>query len=195
MTTVFLAVTGAQGAGKSIFTKIAQDNYQLPTYRMGEVILEACQKRGVEITGRNMGKMASILRYEGGPQAVAQKSLPKIRSLIQETRPKLVIIDGIRSYSELSLFKEELGDVRLVAIIASLKMRKQRVETRKRIDHNSQGDFEERETRELGFGLGEVITKADYFILNEDISEKEFVEKVKLFLNKILAEIRENKED
>lgn len=190
MTTIFLTITGPQGAGKSIFTKIARDDYQIPTYRMGDVILEACQNRGLEINGRNMGKMASILRYEGGPQVVARKSLPKIKALIKQKQPKLMIIDGVRSFAELTLFKEELGEVRLIAILASLRKRKERIETRKRIDHNSYGDFEEREIREVGFGLGDVITKADYFILNEGISKEEFIEKVRTFLENILAEVK-----
>lgn len=185
MTTIFLAITGAQGAGKSIFTDIAKNKYNIPTYRLGNIIIEECEKRGLEINGRNMGKMSSILRYEGGEQVIASKSISAIQKAL-EKRPKLLIIDGIRSYVELSYFREKFTDVRLVAIISSLKKRKQRVETRKRIDLGTLGDFEEREQRELGFGLGNVLTKADYFILNEDINKEEFIKQIENLLKQIL---------
>ncbi|MEA2069959.1 MAG: AAA family ATPase [Asgard group archaeon] len=187
MSISYLAITGAQGSGKSIFTEIVKRNYDIPTFRMGEVIIEECRKRNLKITGRNMSKMASILRYEGGNQAIAVKSIPKIKKLAQK-ETTLLIIDGVRSFSELTTFRRELGEVRLIGIISSLATRKRRIEKRKRMDAESYGDFEEREERELSFGIGNVLTKADYFILNEGITKKEFIERIKQLLEKILQE-------
>lgn len=187
MATIFLAVTGAQGSGKSVFTKIAKNKYNIPTYRLGTVIIEECEKRGLEVNGTNMGKMSSVLRYEGGEQVIASKSFNAIQQFLED-KPKIVIIDGIRSYSELAYFREKFDDVRLIAIITSLKTRKQRVEARKRIDLGTMGDFEVREQRELGFGLGDVITKADYFILNENISKDNFTKQIENLLDIILNE-------
>lgn len=185
MGTLFLALTGTQGSGKSVFTDIAKRKYQIPTYRLGTIIIDECKERGLEVNGRNMAKMASALRYEEGNQAIARKALPAIKELIQDN-PKMLLIDGVRSYAELALLRAELGEIKLVAIISSLQIRKQRVEARKRIDHESEGDFEEREQRELGFGLGDVITKADHYILNDDISKQEFIRKIEQILEKIL---------
>jgi len=185
MGTLFLALTGTQGSGKSVFTDIAKKKYQIPTYRLGNIIIEECKKRGLEVNGRNMAKMASALRYEEGNQAIARKALPAIKELIQDN-PKMLLIDGVRSYSELALLRAELGEIKLVAVISSLKIRKQRVETRRRIDHESEGDFEEREQRELSFGLGDVITKADHYLLNDNISKKEFIREIEHLLERIL---------
>lgn len=185
MKTILLAVTGTQGSGKTVFTEVAKEKYAIPTYRMGNVIIEECQKRGLEVNGKNMAKMSSILRFEGGDQAIAAKSLPAIKEFLEQ-KPKLILIDGIRSYSELAFFKEELGDIILVAVITTLKERKRRVEERKRIDNESKGDFEEREFRELKFGLGDVITKADYFILNEGINLDEFKKEIEKLLTMII---------
>ena len=185
MGTLFLALTGTQGSGKSVFTDIAKRKYLIPTYRLGTIIIEECKKRGLQVNGRNMAKMASALRYEEGNQAIARKALPAIKELIQDN-PKMLLIDGVRSYAELALLRAEFGEIKLVAIISSLQIRKQRVEARKRIDHESEGDFEEREQRELGFGLGDVITKADHYILNDDISKKEFIRKIEQILERIL---------
>ncbi len=187
MTTIYLAVTGTQGAGKSVFTEIAKEKYKIPTFRLGDIIIEECQKRGLEVNGRNMAKMASVLRYENGDQAIAREALPKIKKLVS-SKPKLLLIDGVRSYTELALLKAELGEVILVAIISSLKTRKDRVEKRKRIDNEIKGDFEEREQRELGFGLGDVITKADFFILNEGLTLEEFTLQIEQLLEKIMKE-------
>ncbi len=187
MTTIFLAVTGAQGSGKSVFTGIAKNKYNIPTYRLGDIIIEECKKKGLEINGRNMGKMSSVLRFEGGQQVIASRAIPAIQKAL-EKKPQLLIIDGVRSFEELSYFREKFKDVRLIAIITSLKKRKQRVTARKRIDLGTLGDFEEREQRELGFGLGNVITKADYVILNEDINKEEFVKQIEDLLKLILNE-------
>ena len=185
--TIFLAVTGTQGSGKTVFTEIAKEKYKIPTFRLGDIIVKECKKRGIEVNGKNMGKLAVVLRYEKGPQAIAMDSLPFIQKFIKDN-PKLVIIDGIRSDAELACFKREFSDVRLVAVISSYKIRKKRVEARKRVDLGSDGDFEEREYRELRFGLGEIITKADYYILNDELTKKEFISKIEGLLEKILAE-------
>ncbi|MBN1329877.1 MAG: AAA family ATPase [Candidatus Heimdallarchaeota archaeon] len=185
MKTIFLAVTGTQGSGKSVFTEIAKEKYKIPTFRLGDIIIEECQKRGLDINGRNMAKMASVLRYENGDQAIAREALPKIKKLV-EKQPKLLLIDGIRSYTELTLLKAELGEIILVAIVSSVKIRKDRIEKRKRIDNETAGDFEEREQRELGFGLGDVITKADFFILNEELTLEEFSLQIENLLEQIM---------
>ena len=187
MTTKFLAVTGAQGSGKSVFINIVKNEFKIPTFRLGDIIIDEINKRKLKLTGRNMAKMASVLRFEGGDQVIAQRALPKIIKLA-EFKPKLLLIDGIRSYSELAFFREQLGEVTLIAIITSLKTRKGRVDKRQRIDNQFAGDFEEREQRELGFGLGNVITKADYFILNEDVTKEKFIAQIKLVMEKIMQE-------
>lgn len=187
MKTIFLAITGTQGAGKSVFTEIAKEKYKIPSYRLGNIIIEECKKRGLEVNSRNMGKISIVLRYESGPQAIAAKALPALKKFTKD-QPKMIIIDGIRSFAELALIKEEFEDVRLVALLSTLKTRKERVETRQRIDLGTLGDFEEREQRELGFGLGDVISKADYFILNENITKEEFITKIENLLAQILEE-------
>ena len=96
MTTIFLAITGAQGSGKSVFTGIAKNKYNIPTYRLGNIIIEECKKRGLEINGRNMGKMSSVLRFEGGQQVIASRAIPAIQKAL-EGKPQLLIIDGVRS--------------------------------------------------------------------------------------------------
>ena len=185
METVILAITGAQGSGKTVFTDIAKKKYKIPTYRLGDIIEEECKNRGLELNGKNMAKMAIVLRFEGGDQAIARKALPAIKELLKDN-PRIILIDGVRSFAELSLLRAELGEIKLIAVIASLNIRKERVEARKRIDHNSKGDFEEREQRGLGFGLGDVITKADYYILNENISKKQFIRQIENLLEKII---------
>ncbi|NHJ47191.1 MAG: AAA family ATPase [Asgard group archaeon] len=183
--TIYIAVTGAQGSGKSVFTEIAKEKFDIPTYRLGNVIIAECKKRGLEVNGFNMGKMASVLRHEFGDQSITRMALPEIKKLAS-TKPDIMLIDGVRSFTELTFLRDELGEVILVAIIASLRVRKNRVEARKRIDNQNKGDFEEREHRELGFGLGAVITKADYYILNEDLSKREFIRHIDRILTRIL---------
>ena len=130
MKTIFLAVTGTQGSGKSVFTEIAKEKYNIPSYRLGDIIVEECKKRGLEINGQNMGKMAIVLRHDFGPQAIAVKALPAVKEFAKNN-PKMIIIDGVRSFAELAVFKEAFQDIILVAIITSAKTRRERIEKRK----------------------------------------------------------------
>jgi dephospho-CoA kinase len=184
MKTIYLAIAGAQGSGKSLFCEIAENEFGFQRYRLGDIIIQECKKRNLEINGRNMAKMAIVLRYENGPQAIAKKALPFIKKFKKQGAKK-IIIDGIRSYAELTRIREELTNVPLVAIITSLERRKARIEARKRIDHETKFDFEEREQRELSFGLAEVITKADFYILNEKLTKDEFYTQIRKLLQNI----------
>lgn len=152
---------------------------------MGNIIVEECKKRGLELNAQNMGKIATILRYEEGDHIIAKRSIPKIKELVKEN-PPLLIIDGVRSFTELAVLREEFPELVLIAIITPISERKERVLARKRVDAGTIGDFEEREQRELRFGLGDVISKADYYILNQKISKQEFVEKITTFLSELL---------
>ena len=92
---------------------------------------------------------------------------------VRRTFPRItgerVTIDGLRGSMELEIFRKALGDsVAVVAIHASPRVRFERLRQRNRSDAPATWEeFRVRDTRELRWGLGDVIATADYMIVNE----------------------------
>jgi dephospho-CoA kinase len=79
-----------------------------------------------------------------------------------------VLVDGLRSADELRRFREAFGDAfTLVAVEAPFELRAERIDARGR-DNSARETLRERDERELGFGLGEAIERADVRIENDD---------------------------
>ena len=157
-----ILVVGMPGAGKSVVVDIAEKEYGLPVYTMGDVVREETMKRYGVITPETMTKTARELREKYGPEYVAVKTLERIGK-----DRDVVLIDGVRSLDEVEYFKKH-GDVVIVAIHASPKTRFKRLLARKRPgDPRSWEDFVARDLTELRFGIGNVIALADYMIVNE----------------------------
>lgn len=160
-----LAFTGMPCSGKSVAVQIAKEN-KIPVVRIGDAVWEETKNQGLVLNDKNVGFVANDMREKHGKDIWAKKTVEKIKSNVKED---CIVIDGIRNSEEIDLFKKELGSKFIViAILASDKTRKKRVLARKREDDSSDvKDLEERDKRELGWGLGKVIKYADIEIVNE----------------------------
>jgi dephospho-CoA kinase len=148
---------------------------------MGDVIRQETLKRGLELTPQNVGKVMLELRKESGNYVIAQKCVPKI----EEQRNPKVLVDGLRSLFEADIFKEHFTKFSLVAVHASPQTRFSRLSTRRRSDDPSEWKvFQERDMRELGVGLGNVIAMAEQVIVNDN-SFEHVKAKVKASLERI----------
>jgi dephospho-CoA kinase len=151
------------GAGKSLVVETARElGYSIVA--MGDVIREETKKRNLELNPHNVGKVMLELRAEGGNYVVAQKCIPKIE---QETNER-VLVDGLRSLHEADIFKEHFPNFTLVAVHASPDVRFNRLALRNRSDDPSNWQvFHDRDMRELGVGLGNVIAMAEKLLVND----------------------------
>ena len=175
MTRVYI-LTGMPGAGKEEFVKVAQENgYKV--VRMGDVVREEASRRGIAMSDQDVGGFASSERKKHGPGIWATRCIPLIGD--DDT-----VIDGSRSTFEFNVFRKTLGDkVRLVAIHASPSLRFERLKRRNRFDApRTEEEFRQRDEREKGWGLGDLIVKAELIIINEGTLE-EFYDKVGEVLN------------
>ena len=92
-----------------------------------------------------------------------------------------VLVDGIRSDAEVDRFQEAFGDdFVLVRVEAPFAVRAERLDARGRDDPDAES-LEERDERELGFGMGEAMDRADVTIENIDSLEA-FHERVRELL-------------
>ena len=161
-----IGTVGLPGSGKGEAAAVAREA-GIPVVTMGDVIREACRERGLD-PAEHHGDVATQLREEGGPDAIADASLP----LIEDARERsdAVLVDGLRSPAEVERFEEAFGDdFLLVAIDAPFEVRADRLLARGRDDTDIDREaLREREERERGFGMGEVIARADVTIENVD---------------------------
>jgi len=174
-----LGTVGLPGSGKGEAAAVAREA-GIPVVTMGDVIREACRDRGLDPTEHH-GEVAQALREEGGEAAIAERSLPQIRSALDDT--ETVVVDGLRSPAEVERFEAAFGDAfTIVSIEAPFETRAERLTERGRdisdADHEALRD---REERELGFGMGEVMDEADVTIENRG-TLGEFRERIRTLL-------------
>lgn len=154
------------GAGKEEFVRVALES-RYGVIRMGDVVRSEAESRGAAMDERGVGGFASLEREAHGPGIWAERCL---RVLGEGD----TVIDGSRSLAELEVFRRALGSgLRLVAIHSSPNLRFLRLQKRARYD--APGDreaFDERDRRELGWGLGSLIAMADVMVVNDGTLEK-----------------------
>jgi dephospho-CoA kinase len=161
-----IGTVGLPGSGKGEAAAVARER-GVPVVTMGDVIREACRNRGLD-PAEHHGEVARALRAEDGPAAIAERSLPMIEAALDGS--DAVLVDGLRSDVELDRFRDVFGDAfRLVSVEAPFETRADRLLDRARDDTDlDRESLREREERELGFGMGEVMDRADIVIENTD---------------------------
>ncbi|WP_224270493.1 AAA family ATPase [Haloprofundus salinisoli] len=165
-----IGTVGLPGSGKGEAANVAREA-GIPVVTMGDVIRTECRARGLD-PAEHHGEIAKALREENGPDAIAARSLPLIRDRLENH--DAVLVDGIRSGVEVDRFEEAFGDdFYLVSIEAPFEVRVERISERGR--DLGEGDGGEglraRDERELGFGMGEAMERADVHVENTDTLE------------------------
>lgn len=161
-----IGTVGLPGSGKGEFAAVAEAE-GVPVVVMGDVIREATRERGLD-PAEHHGRVAQALREEDGPGAIAERSLPRVRAALDEDGVETVVVDGIRSGEEVDRFQAAFGEAfDLVSIEAPFEVRAERVGARGRDRSDGDGEsLRERDERELGFGMGVAMDRADTVIEN-----------------------------
>ncbi len=175
-----VGLAGMPGAGKAVVVDVAvEKGYSVVV--MGDVVREEAAKRGLEPNPINLGKIMLELRDKEGNNVIAKKCVSKI----EEAEKQKVIVDGVRSLSEVEEFKKHFPKFTLIAVYASPETRFKRLYHRQRSDDPKNWElFYERDMRELGVGLGNAIAMAEHIIVNEEKLET-VKEKIRQVLEKV----------
>ena len=162
-----IGIVGLPGSGKSEAATVAAE-LGAPVVTMGDVIRAECRERGLD-PATDHGTVAKALREENGPGAIAERSLPIIEDEREDS--ETVMVDGIRSDVEVEAFREAFGEAFvLVEVHAPFDLRAERLDLRGRDAGADEGgeSLEDRDERELGFGMGEAMAMADVTVDNTD---------------------------
>jgi dephospho-CoA kinase len=153
--------------GKDTALEVVRGRF--PVFRMGDVVMERLRAEGREVTADSVGALAGRLREEHGKGAVALLLAERLRTLSDP----VVVINGVRGVAEVQVFRRMFPRFALVAVHSSPETRFRRVLDRQREDDaTSRARFEEKDSRELGWGLGEAIALADVMLVNEGTREE-----------------------
>jgi len=177
-----IAFTGMPASGKSEAVQLAKDK-GIQVIRMGDLVWEETKRQGKPLDDKNVGEIAHSMREKHGMDIWAKRTVEKIRSLKQSP---LLVIDGVRNVEEIEYFKKELGmDFLIIAIDAPDELRRKRAISRGRTDDSKNlKDLEERDKREIRWGLQKVIADADIVIPNNGSIEN-FKKQVLTVLKKL----------
>jgi len=168
---LIVCLTGMPGAGKStIANGLKEKGFKI--INMGDAVRAEAEKRNLEPTSQNLGKLMLELRENNGPGAVAEL----IKASIENSNSNVIVIDGIRSNDEIEVLKKS-ANVKLLSILASTDTRFTFLHERGRSDDpKSKEIFEERDNRELSVGVGKSIESADESISNNELTKDELIE-------------------
>ena len=169
-----LILVGMPGAGKSLCAQHLENRgyFQL---RFGAVVENEVRRRGWELNPTNERIVREELRGQHGMAAMARLSLPALKAALQQHQR--IVIDGLYSFSEYKMLREELGaPLVLVAIVAARHLRYQRLASRP-IRPLTPAEAQQRDVQEIEkLEKGGPIAMADYSLLNdgppEDLLER-----------------------
>ena len=171
MSKLIVCLTGMPGAGKSTIAN-GLKNKGFEVINMGDAVRAEAERRNLEPTGSNLGKLMLELREKNGPGAVAEL----IQDHIKNSNHDIIIIDGIRSNAEIKVLRN-LGTVKLLSIHASTNTRFNFLTNRARSDDpKSKENFDERDEREIGVGISNPIALADESISNNNLTIDQLIE-------------------
>lgn len=174
-----VAIVGMCGSGKSVATKLFEDNGWKSVY-FGGVTLQALKERGLEINPNNEKKIRETLREKYGKSAYAVKLLPIIQTLLVENN---VVLDGLYSWSEYKYLCDNLGiALHVLCIISNRSVRYERLRNRC-VRPLTGKEAYQRDLAEIeNLEKGGPIAVADSYILNNGMLE-DFTESVLSFIH------------
>ena len=180
---IVTALVGMAGAGKSEAARLFTEN-GFSKIRFGDITDEEIKKRGLVLNEENERAVREGFRNEYGMAAYAILNLPRIED-VRQSSP--VIIDGLYSWEEYLVLKEQFGDdLLIVAVFSSPQTRYGRLEHRE-IRPLTSAQAAGRDEAEIEkINKGGPIAMADFTIINEGSLDdlKKEVEKALSFIRR-----------
>jgi len=184
-----IGFVGLPGSGKGEASQIAR-LLGFAVVVMGDIIRQEAARQGLEPTDQNLGIIGNALRAAEGPDVVAKKTFERALA----TGKDIVVVDGLRSREEADFFRAHADEFHLIEVCAPAQKRLKWLAARGRSDDpgkslandgmrtdvdakiiSSCGEpdrlavaaLEQRECREMGWGMCEAMKIADMKLRND----------------------------
>lgn len=159
-----IAIVGMCGSGKSIASDYLEELGYKKVY-FGGVTMDTLKERNMEVTPENEKFVREDLREQLGMGAFAKILLPKI---MEYARTSPTVVDGLYSWDEYKILKEELQEnLFVIAVVVPKKLRYERLSSRK-VRPFTKKEAEQRDIAEIeNLAKGGPIAFADYYIMND----------------------------
>lgn len=161
-----ITLVGMPGAGKSSCVDYLTGK-GLPKVYFGGITLQEIKKRNLDINAKNEKFVREDIRAKEGKDAYARRIVAQTKQLFDEGH-EVVVADGLYSWSEYKVFKDEFGDnAIIIALAADRQLRHERLAKRPVRPLTNQ-EVTDREYAEIeNIEKGGPIANADYTILND----------------------------
>jgi len=156
-------IVGMPAAGKSVAQEYALTEGYLH-FATGDIVRAEVKARGLEPGPQSIAKVSDELRGSDG-MGVTRIALKKAL----DHTGNVVILEGMRSWPEIELIRSK-AEVVVVAFLAPKPLRRKRIISRGRADDSDQA-FDDRDLREIKYGVGVPIALADAYVLNTSTME------------------------
>lgn len=163
---IVIGLTGQIACGKGVIKKHLMETYGASDYRFSTILRDLLKRLHLESTRENLMNISTILRDSFGDDLLAHAMAEDIKN---DTQP-FMVIDGIRRLADIKFLKTIPG-FKLIRIVANEKLRHERVISRNENvgdDKKTFADFLKDQQQETEIQIPEVMTAADYEIVNED---------------------------
>lgn len=176
-----VAIVGMCGSGKSVASDFLVEKGWKKVY-FGGVTMEKLQEAGLEVTPENEKMMREKLRADLGMGAYAKILLPRIKEYAKEEN---TVLDGLYSWDELNILREELGEeLKVIAIVVDRSLRYERLSSRD-VRPFTKEEAQKRDISEIeNIAKAGPIAYADYYIFNNGTRE-EYLERLETILKQI----------
>jgi AAA domain len=187
-----IALCGMPGAGKTTFKELAHRLYGLPSWYIGQPLVDACIASGLEPTYANRMEIGSKLGLfdPSNPLKFIRFSLHEME--VRHPDASVVVFDSVRSVDELQVLCSFEAQTSLVAVILGRAERTRRLRHR---DHVPMDQIETRDRMEIGLcdpfhrhlNVGQLIAIADHYVLtpNSDLEANWLKNQVQSVLQQI----------
>lgn len=153
-----IIIIGMPAAGKDIARQYARSK-GYPYFATGDIVRAEAARRNISPDAESTGRLSTELRGTDG-MGVTRLAL----KAAVDSGASVVFMEGIRSSQEVDLVRA-VAETTVVAFLAPRPLRRQRVISRGRPD-DSAAAFDERDRREIDYGLSVPIALADEYVLN-----------------------------
>ena len=173
------AIVGMCGSGKSIASDYLVELGYNKVY-FGGVTMKKLKEEGLEVNAENEKMMRERLRKDLGMGAFAIVLLPEIKECIEKGN---TVLDGVHSYDEVKILKEEFPELKIIAVVCDKKIRYDRLLIRE-IRPLTNEEAEKRDISEVeNIAKAPPIAMADYYILN-NYSIEEYKQRIDEIIRK-----------